>query len=435
MPEFSDDQVMLSLAGLAYRGFHEPGWGTAHDAAVAEALEHGLRTLPTVAGRWELVWGPATYRATFSVIDDAMAYVVRDVRRADRYAVVVRGTNPGSAFDWAFGDLWAGHQVPWPRDGGGARISLSTALGLTLLRQLRSRPLERSTVTPLDDEPPAALLDLLGRAALDPVRRAFAALVADLLATRQHLAQDVRSTPLGELAARWQSRAHTLMSTVVAETAQLMGGRADLALLSLLETQASLRARLGTGTSIEQFLAGAQPAEVIVTGHSKGGALASTLALWLHESRQTWARAGGTDVHCWSFAGPTAGNGAFVSRSNGAIGPRCRRIVNALDVVPHAWTLDDLLAIERLYDPARVAPLPALSILVGIITAATAHLDYRHVGAKLTTLPGRLDPRAPLFVEQMIHQHMQAYCDLLDLTPHGITARSFFEPRRLLPVP
>lgn len=433
MPEFNDDQTMLSLAGLAYRGFHEAGWGAAHDQAVAEALTQGLRTLPPLGGRWELVWGPATYRATFSVIDDTMAYVVRDARRTGRYVVVVRGTNPGSAFDWAFGDLWAGHQVPWPRGGGDARISLSTALGLTLVRQLRSRPVLPTPVTTIDDEAPASLFDMLGRNHLEPVRKAFAALVADVLATREHLAHDVRSTPLGELAARWQSRAHTLMRGVVAETAQLMSGRADLALLSLLETQASLRARLGSGASLEQFLSSVRPAELVVTGHSKGGALASTLALWLHETHDAWAPATGAEVHCWSFAGPTAGNAAFVTRSNAAIGPRCRRIVNTLDVVPHAWAWTDLQAIEHLYDPSRVAPLPALAVLVGIMTAATAHLEYRHVGTKVTTLPGTLEPTAALFVEQMIHQHMQAYCDQLGLTPHGVTTRAFFEPQWLLP--
>jgi hypothetical protein len=432
MPEFRDDQIMLCLAGLAYRGLQEAGWGARHDRAVTDAVALGLRTLPPLRGRYELVWGPATFRATFSVIDDAMAYVVRDVQRRDRCVIVVRGTNPGSAFDWAFGDLWAGHQMAWPNAGGAERVSLSTALGLTLLRQLRSRACAVET-SPLDDAPPSSLLDLLARPGIEHVRRAFEALVVDLLATRDHLAHDVRATPLGELAARWQSRAHTLMRTVVRETAQLMSGRADLALLTLLETQASLRARLGTGASIEQLLAELRPAEVVVTGHSKGGALASTLALWLHESRADWAPSGGADVHCWSFAGPTAGNAAFVTHSNAAIGPRCRRIANTLDVVPHAWALADLEAIDRLYDPARVAPVPALGRLVGIIAAATAHLDYRHVGTRVTSLPGTLAPDAPLFVSQLVHQHMQAYCDLLGLTEHGVTVRSFFEPQWLMP--
>jgi hypothetical protein len=432
MPELSDDQTMLCLAGLAYRGFQESGWGAEHDSAVARAVLLGLETLAPLRDRWELVWGPATYRASFSVIDDTMAYVVRDVRRPHRCVIVVRGTNPGSAFDWAFGDLWAGHQVPWPSGDGGARVSLSTALGLTLLRQLRS-PARTPDASAVDDGPPPSLLDLVGRPGLHHVRHAFVALVTNLLATQDELAHDVRATPLGELAARWQSRAHTLMSTVVGETAQLMSGRADLALLSLLETQASLRARLGAGTSIEQLLADLGPSEVVVTGHSKGGALASTLALWLHETRDAWAPEGGADVHCWSFAGPTAGNAAFVTRSNAAIGPRCRRIVNSLDVVPHAWAIGDLEAVDRLYDPTRVVPLPALGTLVGIMAAATAHLDYRHVGTRVTTLTGTLSPNAVAFVAQLIHQHMQAYCELLGLTEHGVTVRSFFEPQWLLP--
>jgi len=39
---------MLTLAGLAYRGFHDLLCGTAHADVVRRALLDGLRTLPPV---------------------------------------------------------------------------------------------------------------------------------------------------------------------------------------------------------------------------------------------------------------------------------------------------------------------------------------------------------------------------------------------------
>ena len=135
---FSDDQVLLCLAGLAYRGFNDAAVGGLHTDAVRRAITQGLNTLSPLAGGWELVWGPVSYRAPLSLLDDGLMYVVRNRQAPHRYVVAIRGTNPVSAFDWVFGDLWAGRQARWPYGAGAARISLSTALGLAILKSLRS---------------------------------------------------------------------------------------------------------------------------------------------------------------------------------------------------------------------------------------------------------------------------------------------------------
>ncbi|HEV7733975.1 MAG TPA: hypothetical protein VGR62_17525 [Candidatus Binatia bacterium] len=452
MPAFDDHQIMLCLAGLAYRGVHRTGAGRFHTETIGRSIAEGLDTLPPLASGWDLAWGPAGYRAPVSVIDDTLLYVARDRQRPRRYVVAIRGTNPGSAFDWAFGDLWAGHQTPWAYGDGGAAVSLSTALGLTVLLQLRSDGPRSDVVTRIWDTVDARLdgiqmaataamevLAALARPALRPMRHAFTDVVQAMLAVRGRLEADVANAPLGAVAARWQSRTRTLLLDLVAEAQPLTGGRAELAVLALLETEAGLRAHLGTGADLQQFLAGAVVRgadEIVVTGHSKGGALASTLALALAE---TQGDAGGWDperratVHCWSYAGPTAGNAAFAARSDAIIGPRCHRIANALDVVPHAWSTDGLAAIAGLYDARRVAPLAALAPLTAVITTATAHLHYRHVGTHVTVLDGVLEPTAVDFVSQLVHQHMQAYCDLLGLAEHGIGTRTFFDPLTLLP--
>jgi hypothetical protein len=58
----SDDQIMLTLAGLTYRGFQDFLPGDAHEAVVRTAVLDGLQTLAPVRSEWELVWGPVTSR-------------------------------------------------------------------------------------------------------------------------------------------------------------------------------------------------------------------------------------------------------------------------------------------------------------------------------------------------------------------------------------
>ncbi len=449
---FSDDQIMLCLAGLAYRGVHSAGAGRLHTEAIGRAIAEGLDTLPPLAGGWDLAWGPATYRAPVSIIDDTLVYVARDRQRPRRYVVGIRGTNPGSAFDWAFGDLWAGRQTPWANGDGTAAVSLSTALGLTVLLRLRADGPRSDVVSRVWDAvdtrldgvqvalaAAAEVLAALARPALRPMRQAFTDVVQAMLAARGRLEADGSDSVLGAVAARWQSRARTMLLDLVAEAKALTGGRAELAVLALLETEAGFRAHLGTGADLQQFLAGAVVRgadEIVVTGHSKGGALASTLALALAETQGApggWDPERRATVHCWSYAGPTAGNAAFAAYSDAVIGPRCHRIANALDVVPHAWSTDGLARIADLYDPRRVIPLPALRPLTDVIGAATAQLGYRHVGTQVTILDGTLEPSATDFVSQLVHQHMQAYCDRLGLFEHGIGTRAFFDPLTLLP--
>lgn len=71
-----------------------------------------------------------------------------------------------------------------------------------------------------------------------------------------------------------------------------------------------------------QFLAGAMeeskatldnPASVCFTGHSLGGALAPTLALYMRNNQGTWDPQGKAVVTTISFAGPSAGDAEFAS--------------------------------------------------------------------------------------------------------------------------
>lgn len=94
-----------------------------------------------------------------------------------------------------------------------------------------------------------------------------------------------------------------------------------------------------TGWCLLDFLRSAlkqSNAELLVTGHSLGGTLASMAALWLHDQLP---RAGGPEnvrIVPHVFAAPTAGNKAFADRYD-EVFPESFRYVNPIDPIPMVY--------------------------------------------------------------------------------------------------
>lgn len=65
-----------------------------------------------------------------------------------------------------------------------------------------------------------------------------------------------------------------------------------------------------------QSVTGSNPIDICVTGHSLGGVLSSTLALYLLENKSSWDKSGKSTVSCIGFAAPTAGNNLFATNAN-----------------------------------------------------------------------------------------------------------------------
>jgi hypothetical protein len=143
---------------------------------------------------------------------------------------------------------------------------------------------------------------------------------------------------------------------------------------------------------------------VTVTGHSKGGALAPTLALWLKETQTArgdnrgWDDSGQATIRCVTFAGPTPGNAAFAKRIESAL-PDHHRIANDRDIVTHAWEKAQLAALGPLY--------PAGKALFDEAARDLAGLDYLHAKANVPPFSGQ--PLHKDFLLEVIHQHLDAY--------------------------
>jgi Lipase (class 3) len=114
-------------------------------------------------------------------------------------------------------------------------------------------------------------------------------------------------------------------------------GRRDL--LTFLRSEAER----GAGT----------PLEIAVTGHSKGGALAQVVAVWLKDAldaadpRESWDPTRNARVECYAFAGPTPGDVGFARRIERTLGANHHLLRNTNDVVTSAWQADELRRIPR----------------------------------------------------------------------------------------
>jgi hypothetical protein len=393
------EQVLLTLAGLAYRGFHDFLRGASHPDAVRRALLDGLHALPPVKDEWILVWGPVTSRSGPDAFDSAAMYVVQNRRAPTRYVVAIRGTNPISASDWLFGDFWVSATVSWPyaRAAEQVAISASSALGLSKLQAMRSPRLE---LPPVPDG---------GRRAA--TQEAMHAQVAQIAAGWRRFVEG----PTGWLQNHVVDRLKTAVSLPWMELRPRSLGAPDESGLDLL-----------TFLADEAHAAG-EPLDVVVTGHSKGGALAAVVALWLRELLvspdpvERWDGGRGARVACHAFAAPTPGNAAFAVRIDAVLGPDHHHLRNMNDVVTHAWQVDELEQIPELYAPRRTV----LEVLIPVITSKVKPIDYRQARTGVTTFKGAIRGKRS-FEAEFVHQHLDAYLAELGLLGQEMNALTFF---------
>ena len=174
--------------------------------------------------------------------------------------------------------------------------------------------------------------------------------------------------------------------------------------------------------------------ELVVTGHSKGGALAPALALFLSDTQRNeeipvrrhyqWNPGHRAKVSCYAFAGPTPGNSAFASYFNQQLGRQFYRYTNNLDIVTLAWHSEQLRTIAGVYGDSVTAP-PGLDLFFGEMADEVEELDYSHPGEDYPTedgtekhvieFSGPLQQDTSSYLGQELHQHIAAYLEFLGL--------------------
>ncbi|WP_041350709.1 lipase family protein [Nitrosococcus watsonii] len=113
----------------------------------------------------------------------------------------------------------------------------------------------------------------------------------------------------------------------------------------------------GANLRLIDFINSASVSNLTVTGHSLGGEMASTVALWLADIQgEQWDRQKNAKLYAYCYAGPTAGNNSWANYFHERLGSHAHRIWNSLDVVPYAWEVSGLKQIPNLYKPSIESP-------------------------------------------------------------------------------
>jgi hypothetical protein len=165
---------------------------------------------------------------------------------------------------------------------------------------------------------------------------------------------------------------------------------------------------------------------IFVTGHSLGGALATTVALYLHNALPD------ASFQVYTFAAPTAGLADFADLfastfpGNDPGANSSWRVHNAWDVVPQAWQPDTLQAILSWYPSPGPAQTYLVHQIIEGITELPGTLHYQQPSVnvcQLNDLPwaqALKDPQAVHktlddFITQNGFQHdCNTYLQLLD---------------------
>ncbi|WP_439585760.1 lipase family protein [Dyadobacter bucti] len=106
-----------------------------------------------------------------------------------------------------------------------------------------------------------------------------------------------------------------------------------------------------TGKTILQFLGTLKdngPTDIAFTGHSLGGSLSPLMSLKFIEWKQQMGYSN-FDVSVYPIAGPTPGNKEFAVYALQKFGANYYSVINANDIVPHAWQKDMFAQIPSLY--------------------------------------------------------------------------------------
>jgi hypothetical protein len=96
------------------------------------------------------------------------------------------------------------------------------------------------------------------------------------------------------------------------------------------------------GTNLSEALKSYQPSFLYVTGHSLGGAMATTISLWLATFLLPREK-----IAPYTFAAPTAGDQYFADLFDHQF-PSAQCVINHYDLVPNAWqTLKSLPSFDK----------------------------------------------------------------------------------------
>ena len=169
-----------------------------------------------------------------------------------------------------------------------------------------------------------------------------------------------------------------------------------------------------THANLQQFLGGLAahgPLELLVAGHSLGGALAQLAATWLDYELNAPGHANAVTITPLTFAAPTTANQQFADLYAKKF-PNAYACVNTLDVVPMAW--ENLDGIQRSY-PKPGQTLTEWGVGYDLIVAANKDalgVAYRPVGGTVDSFSGWMPSQTASFGQiALVNHDIDTYLD------------------------
>jgi hypothetical protein len=176
----------------------------------------------------------------------------------------------------------------------------------------------------------------------------------------------------------------------------------------------------GEGTRLDDFLIGLvdgpkDECALHFTGHSLGGLLAPAVALWLMDDLVSSGRgelASRLALDVYSYAAPSAGNGAFADYLCSRL-PGLRRYANPIDIATLAWDDSSIASLPDLYKP--LAPMqPITRSLYDLCRALARGKGYAQPGGSVS-VPAKVVPvQGGLYLLEAAYQHSMPYLDMLE---------------------
>lgn len=197
--------------------------------------------------------------------------------------------------------------------------------------------------------------------------------------------------------------------------ARLSKGTSDglKALISMSDNGKGAREYLGTLTKDGGTI------NIWVTGHSLGGFLSPTYALYLSDTKKDWVGKGTANINCLAVAGATPGNDAFAKHYENQLGQYTTRVWNTLDVVPHAYQPDMLQQIPTIYStqnpadslPPKLLGLNSKDVIKGLETVGKTWNYTQLTPSTVVGFTSEMYTQAAddSFFNQMLAQHIPAY--------------------------
>lgn len=165
----------------------------------------------------------------------------------------------------------------------------------------------------------------------------------------------------------------------------------------------------GGARTARDFLA-ANPSltQLMVTGHSLGGALGAAFSLYLENTRPEWNRDGAAAISCLATAGQTPGDKDFSQFYGELLGANTVRAWHAFDIVPHAFQQEMLLQIPTLYE-SYLPPVKSVDKFIHNLRAATANDEYTHILPEVGPFPSSF-----IRIEDLAGDKYKALIDLIE---------------------